>query len=266
MSSSENQAVLIFIVGTTGMLFMAGVIILFVTFYQKRMIQEQYRRQVLEIEYQKKMLQAALESQESERKRVSKDLHDDVGMMLMTVRTQMSSLIGKTFSQEMAGSLREMVDETHESVRRISWDLMPSTLERFGLLQTIKEMCSRLSSSDSVPVEFGEEGIPTTLDKNEETLLYRVVQESVSNALRHAQAKKIDVLFSWEEKGLRVLIKDDGIGFDFPQEKGILKSRQGLGLINVENRVTLLGAQLHYGKNNPSGTIVNLLLPIRRHE
>jgi two-component system sensor histidine kinase DegS len=114
-------------------------------------------------------------------------------------------------------------------------------------------------------VEFSEEGKPSSLDKSQETLLYRIVQESVSNALRHAQAKKINVVFLWEEQGLRVLVKDDGIGFDFPREKGILKSRQGLGLINVENRVTLLEAQLQFGKNDPSGTIVNLLLPIPDH-
>src|SRR5882672_7710994 len=103
------------------MLFMAGAVILFVTFYQKRMIQEQSRRQAMEIEHQRNMLQAALESQENERKRVSKDLHDDVGMMLMTVRAQISSFIGKTFSDSEAAGIRQLVDETHETVRRISW-------------------------------------------------------------------------------------------------------------------------------------------------
>ncbi len=89
------------------------------------MIAEQLKRQTLEVEYQRKMLLAALESQETERKRVSKDLHDDVGMMLMTVRAQLNSLIGKTFSDELAGGMRELVDDTHESVRRISWSSCP---------------------------------------------------------------------------------------------------------------------------------------------
>jgi signal transduction histidine kinase len=262
-SSSNYQIELIFALGTLGMMFMAGAIILFVTFYQKRMIQEQSRRQALEIEYQKKMLQAALESQENERKRVSKDLHDDVGMMLMTLRAQINSLVGKTFSNDMAGDIRELVDDTHESIRRISWDLNPGELERFGLVQTVVEMCSRLSAPGSVPVDFNEEGKGASLDKNQETLIFRIIQESVSNALRHAQAQRIAIRLSWETPVLHLVIADDGIGFKFPQEKNTLPGHLGLGLINLENRATLLGGKLYFEKNNPSGTIVNLKLPLR---
>ena len=168
---ASSQVALIFAIGTLGMLFMAGAIIIFLAFYQKRMVQEQLKRKTLEVDYQKKMLEAAIVSQENERKRVSKDLHDDVGMMLMTVRAQVNSLIGKTLSNELATDIRQVVDETHESVRRISWDLMPATLDRFGLTQTVIEMCGRLSGSNSIPVEFLEEGKPVRLDKNQEVLL-----------------------------------------------------------------------------------------------
>ena len=262
---ANAQVALIFAIGTAGMLFMAVAIILFVAFYQKRMIQEQLKRQTLEVDYQKKMLQAALESQENERKRVSKDLHDDVGMMLMTVRAQVNSLVGKTLSSELAANIREVVDDTHETVRRISWDLMPGTLERFGLEQTVKEMCGRLSVKNAIPVEFIEEGKPTALDKAQQTLLYRVIQESVSNSLRHAQARRIDIRFCWNEQDLNISIADDGTGFDFPQERNGIKARRGLGLTNLENRVTLLGAQLHFEKNSPSGTIVKLKIPLHLH-
>jgi len=262
MSTSESQIVLIFAIGTAGMLFMAGAIIVFVAFYQKKMIQEQLRSKAMEVEYQRKMLQAALESQENERQRVSKDLHDDVGMMLMTVRAQVNSMVGKAFSDAQAGDIRQLVDDTHETVRRISWDLKPSTLERFGVVQTVKEMGSRLSVNGSVPVEFHEEGNPASLDKHQETLLFRIVQESVSNALRHGQAHRIDIRFLWEEPSLTVTITDDGIGFDFPEEKNKMKVQLGLGLINLENRVALLGGQLHFEKNIPSGTMVKIRIPL----
>ncbi len=263
--SSNHEVALIFVIGTAGMLLMAFAIILFVSYYQKRMIQEQLKRQTLEVDYQKKMLLAALESQEGERKRVSKDLHDDVGMMLMTVRTQINSVIGKTLSAELATEIRNVVDETHESVRRISWDLMPSTLERFGLEQTVKEMCERLSGKNSIPVDFIEDGPPRSLNMNQQTLLYRIIQESVSNALRHANAQRIQIRFQWDESHLNLSIVDDGNGFDFSQEGRKLKLRNGLGLINLENRVTLLGAQLHYEGNNPSGTLIKLKLPLSHH-
>ncbi|HMI64640.1 MAG TPA: sensor histidine kinase [Cyclobacteriaceae bacterium] len=262
MSPSENQIVLIFVIGTAGMLFMAVAIILFVAFYQKKMIEEQLRRSALEVDYQRKMLQAALESQENERQRVSKDLHDDVGMMLMTVRAQVNSMIGKEFSAALAGDVRQLVDDTHETVRRISWDLKPSTLERFGLAQTVIEMGSRLSVKGSIPVDFNEDGNPASLDTHQETLLFRIIQESVSNAIRHGAAQRIDIRFLWNTEGLTVTIADDGIGFDFPKEHDMMKVQLGLGLVNLENRVALLGGQLHFNKNNPSGTMVKIMIPL----
>jgi two-component system, NarL family, sensor kinase len=258
--SPDTQIAVIFGIGTAGMLLMAGAIILFVVFYQKRMLQEQLRRLDMEADYRQKMLRAALESQENERIRVSKDLHDDVGMMLMTMRAYLNSVTEKTLSQGVVTDIRSLVDDTHETVRRISWDLMPSTLERFGLVQATREMCDRLSMRGAVPVEFKETNTPLTLDKNQETLLYRVIQESVTNALRHAHANKIEVRFNWSKFFLEMSVADDGTGFDLPDGKNKIKNSQGLGLINVESRVTILGAQLSYESNDPSGTIVNVKL------
>jgi signal transduction histidine kinase len=154
------------------------------------------------------------------------------------------------------------VDDTHETVRRISWDLKPSTLERFGLAFTLAEMGSRLSVRGSIPVEFREAGNPASLDKQQETLLFRIIQESVSNALRHGNAHRIDIRFLWEEPGLTVTITDDGIGFDFPKEHDTMKVQLGLGLINLENRAALLGGQLRFEKNSPSGTMVKIKIPL----
>lgn len=256
-SGADNQVVLLFVAGTASMLLMAGAIIMFIFFYQKRMIQEQIKRKNLEIEYQKKMLKAAIESQETERKRVSKDLHDDVGMMLMTLRINLSSQPGGVDTE-----LKELLDETHESVRRISWDLMPSTLDNFGLIQSVQEMCERLTSRGKVDVRFREDGKRHTLDKDQELLLYRVIQESVTNALKHANAAVIETKFQWTENSLFLTIADDGVGFDFPTVKNKMTGRHGLGLYNLENRVALLGAELAFEKNKPAGTRVSVKLPL----
>jgi two-component system, NarL family, sensor kinase len=263
--SSGNEVTLIFIIGTAGMLFMAGAIILFVLFYQKQILQEQLKRLDLEADYQQKMLRAALESQETERIRVSKDLHDDVGMMLMTMRASLNSVTEKNLPEGIFADIRSLVDDTHETVRRISWDLMPSTLERFGLVQTVREMCNRLSAG-AIPVEFIELNSSLTLDKNQETLLYRIIQESVTNALRHSRATKITVTFAWNQPFLEIAIGDNGVGFDFPSEKDKIKTRQGLGLINIESRIAVLGATLTYKSNSPSGTIVKVHLQVSHHE
>ncbi|HCR54677.1 MAG TPA: hypothetical protein DIW27_09690, partial [Cytophagales bacterium] len=210
--NGDSQVILLFIAGAALMLLMAVAIILFVVFHQKKMVQEEIKRQNLEIDYQKRMLKAALESQENERKRVSKDLHDDVGMMLMTMRVNIN---GRKDSMK---ELLQLVDETHESVRRISWDLMPSTLDNFGLSQAIQEMCERLSVRNSVVVTYKEKGKRISLDKDQELLLYRISQESVTNALRHANASHIEVSINWTVDSLKVCIIDDGLGFDLDRK------------------------------------------------
>ncbi len=257
MDSNESQLVLLFISGTAIILLVAFVITLFVVFHQKRIAQEQIKLQNVEMDYQKKMLQAALQSQESERRRVSKDLHDDVGMMLMTMRVNLNNQPSGPVTE-----LRQMVDETHESIRRISWDLMPSTLDNFGLVQSTQEMCERLSSMSTVVISQKEEGHRYTLDKDQELLLYRIVQEAVTNSLKHSYASQIDLHYKWADDNLLLTIADNGSGFDFPTMRKKTSGRHGLGLFNLENRVSLLGADLHFKKNEPSGSIVSIALPI----
>lgn len=260
---NSNDVVLAIVVGTLAMLLMAGAVILFVLINQKRKIQEKIRYQSLELEHQQKVLLAAMESQESERQRVSRDLHDDVGMMVMTIRAQINSMSGMVLSEEVLVGIRQLVDETHETIRRIAWDLMPGTLQRFGLSQTLKEMCQRISVNRSVPVEFVETGEILSLTKNQETVLYRLAQELVSNAVRHAKASLIRISLDWHVEGLSLVAADNGIGFEIP----VTNHRpHGLGLLNVESRVSLLGGQLYTRRNVPSGTIIEINLSLNgRH-
>lgn len=261
MIGSESQSVLLLIAVGASLLLVVVAIILFVVFHQKRIVQEQIKSQRMEIDYQKKMLKAALDAQENERKRVSKDLHDDVGMMLMTLRVNLNNQADGPLKE-----LRGMVDDTHESIRRMSWDLMPSTLDNFGLFQSTQEMCERLSSRDAVTVNYHEEGKRLSLDKDQELLLYRIAQESVTNALKHANASTVVVNYRWTNEGLNLSICDDGLGFDFPSIKNKVSGRHGLGLFNLENRVALLGAKLSFEKNEPSGTVVSIDLPLLSNE
>ncbi len=257
---TETQAYLIFAVGTVAMLFMAGAIILFVSFYQKRMLNEQLRRQAMEADYQRKLLEAQLESQERERARVSKDLHDDVGLMLQALRTTTLAVIHQA-PEEDRQEVQQMVSEITESVRRISWDLMPSSLERFGLTETIDELCMRLHKR-GLPVHFELKGTPVALSKRNEVLLYRMTQETVNNALKHAKASSIDVALLWQTDSLVLQVKDNGVGFELPTSVNYSPIGSGLGLLSLKSRADLLNAQLTFEKNSPSGTVITVNFPI----
>jgi signal transduction histidine kinase len=242
------------------MLFMAGAIIIFVAFYQKRMLNEQLRRQAMEADYQRKLLEAQLESQERERARVSKDLHDDVGLMLQALRTTTLAVIHQA-PEEDRQEVQQMVTEITESVRRISWDLMPSSLERFGLTETIDELCMRLHKR-GIPVHFELEGAAVALSKRNEVLLYRMTQEMVNNALKHAKASSIDVALRWTKDNLHLQVKDNGIGFELPTSVNYSPIGSGLGLLSLKSRADLLNAPLTFEKNSPSGTMISVNFPI----
>jgi two-component system, NarL family, sensor kinase len=260
---SQTQAYLIFAIGTAGMLFMASAIILFVVFYQKRMLNEQLRRQTMEADYQRKMLAAQIESQEQERTRIAKDLHDDVGLMIQALRITSLSLL-KDAPEESRKEVQEMASDLTESVRKISWNLMPSSLERFGLTSTVEEMCNRLSAHGA-PVGFLCEGNPSALAKNNEVLLYRMAQEMVNNSLKHAKASQILVKLIWNDIQLLLSVVDNGIGFDMSTNSTATAKGSGLGLMSLHSRAHLLGATISFERNVPSGTSITILLPLKDH-
>lgn len=256
--SSEYTVALMISFGTLGMLLLAGGIVFFVVLYQKRMIQEQLKLKFLEADHQEKMMHAELESQENERRRLAADLHDSIGGMLSAIRVGLSTL-GKQVSDGSIDETKQMLDETISSVRRISRDLMPSTLERFGLNHALKEMCERFSSTSQLPIHFEEYGEATGLEKTKELMLFRMTQEIINNAIKHSLATQLLITITVKDN-LTIIAEDDGIGFNFEEQQN--SGRKGLGLYSIQNRSSLLGASVEYEKERKKGTRVTITLPL----
>ena len=173
--SSEYQVALMIAIGTVGMFLLAIAIILFMVFYQKRMLQEQYKRKQMELDYQQKMMEAALESQEQERRRLAGELHDSIGAMLSTIRVGITTLARQVPDPTPLDQSKEMLDDTITSVRRISRDLMPSTLEKFGFVQAVKELCERFQATSLWPIHCFEIGDVRNFEKPRELMLFIIV-------------------------------------------------------------------------------------------
>jgi two-component system NarL family sensor kinase len=259
--SQATQIYLIIAIAIVTMLVMAGAIVIFVVFYQKRMIKEQMTRQALEFEYQQKMLQAELESQETERRRLAADLHDSIGGMLSTIRVGLATMARMLPEPQSIDQTKQMLDDTITSVRRISRDLMPSTLEKFGLIHALKELCERFSATSKIEINFIQDGDFNSLDKTRELMIFRIVQELLNNAVKHSQAREINVSLKASSK-LCVTVQDDGVGFDAEALKKDTQNGKGLGLFNIENRARLLGAKVEYGTEMKQGSKTILTLPL----
>jgi signal transduction histidine kinase len=226
------------------------------------MIQEQLKRQALEFEYQQKMLQAELESQESERRRLAADLHDSIGGMLSTIRVGLITAARSLPEPQSIDETKRMLDDTISSVRRISRDLMPSTLEKFGFIQAIKELCERFQATSKISIGFSEEGEIPGLEQQRELMIFRIVQELLNNAVKHAQATLIEVTIGRDEHHVKIIVKDDGVGFDAVEQKNDKQFGKGLGLFNIENRARLLNGIVNFESERQRGSKITLTLPV----
>lgn len=259
MESNLDTLIIIAIAGTSIFLFISGFVVFFVVFYQKRMLQKKMELQNIEAEYQRNMLQSTIDSQEKERKRIASELHDGVGAMLSAAKLNLGMLLSgaipKEESAEAVDETKAMIDETIETVRRISKDLLPSSLEQFGISQAVEELCEKLTNP-STRIIFEHNDSNIDLDVHQELLLYRITQELINNALKHAQASEIKVILNAEPISLSVI--DNGVGFDKELIEGDIK--KGVGLYNIENRVSLLNGELIFDTEKEKGTSITIKL------
>ncbi len=257
----NSNIVLLIALGTAATLFMAIAIVLFVVFYQKRMLSEQLRRQELEKTVQRQILQATLESQEAERRKVAADLHDSIGGMLSAIRVGVSRLATLLPEPQKMEASKQMLDDTIDAVRQISRDLMPATLEKFGLATAVRELAERLQATSHIQIGVVEMGTRTEADlsKSQELMLFRIAQELLNNAIKHAQATYIEVVLSYGA-ALQLTVEDNGVGLSREQ---IAQSRKtSLGLFNVQSRLQLLHAHLEVDDRKTDGCKITVTLPL----
>lgn len=255
------------LIGTLAMLMMAFFVISFVLFYQKRRFAEEKKLSEIEKNHSRLLLDTALNSEETERRRIAQDLHDDIGTMLSLTKLSLNQL-GKSIGENgekdelIMKKTQSLVEETILHVRRITRELVPTTLERFGLTEAIDEFIHKLEEGNNLKITFqpGSEELPRQGQKIELTI-YRIMQELVNNAIKHANCTKIDISLEMNEEFIGLQVSDNGIGFD-PEvaKEGHLA---GLGLLGIESRLAIVNGTVQYSKTGNGGSTALTLVPVR---
>lgn len=248
--------------GTFGILLLVGGIALFMVLYQRRLLAEQRKQQVRESSYQQQMIQLQLESQEKERIRIAADLHDSLGSLLWGAKVN-AAFIQR--SQPLHGEVKDshaelvqILDQCIGTVRRIAWELTPEAFHHAGLSQSVAKLCEQLHGK-VVQVVVNEEGHREWNDV-EALQVFRIIQELISNVVKHAQASLLTVTMRWEVTQLSVEVMDNGVGF------ALNEIRQGVGWWNIQQRAKKLDIQLQIGiPPSGKGTCVLLTIPLK-HE
>lgn len=205
-----------------------------------------------------------IEAQEDERKRLSREIHDGPAQMMANVIMR-SDLIERVY-RERGGkealaevrSFKKMVRSALYEVRRIIYDLRPMALDDLGLVPTLRKYLQTIEEyHNQARIEFVNIGIEARLPAKYEVALFRLIQESVQNALKHANAKEIVVRLEITKSAVNVIVKDDGVGFDVNK-----RSADSFGIIGMEERVELLEGVLAIDSKMGGGTAVSIRVPI----
>ncbi|KAA0966828.1 histidine kinase [Sporosarcina sp. ANT_H38] len=206
-----------------------------------------------------------IQAQEEERKRLSRDIHDGPAQMLANVLIR-SGLIEKVYVEKGPESalieladLKVMVRNALYEVRRIIYDLRPMALDDLGLIPTLRKYLSTIEEYEKgVEIHFQNSGQEQRFQTNFEVSVFRLVQESVSNALKHGKSKDIWVKTEWLRDIMNIIIKDNGQGFDQNEVKD-----KSFGLIGMRERIDLLKGSMTITSKPGNGTTIHFQIPLR---
>lgn len=205
---------------------------------------------------------AVMEAEENERERIARDLHDGVGQMMSAAKMNLSAFeseipFSSTEQRESFEKIIHLVDESCREVRTVSHLMMPNALLKNNLGAAIRDFADKLSQK-KLQVNFYTEGLEERFDSNIETVLYRVVQECVNNAIKHAGASRLDISLIRDKEGISGTIEDNGKGFDSTDKE----KSEGIGLRNITTRIEYLKGTLDIDSSPGKGTLVALFVPL----
>ncbi len=224
---------------------------------------EMQERQRLE-EFRIQLLQQLIKAQETEQRRISRELHDQLGQQVTAVSLKLSALqtraeLTQDLQKEIA-ALQRMVRQLDEDVDFIVSQLRPTVLDDLGIVEALREYSANWSGQFDVSAQFtvsGMEGL--RLSAEIETVLYRVTQEALNNVAKHARANHVEVVLKHGLDETLLIIADDGVGFDVQQERR--DRSKGLGIQGMAERAELVGGTMNVESELGEGTTVSVRLP-----
>lgn len=201
-----------------------------------------------------------IDSQELERQRLSRELHDGLGQYILAIKLKLDYAlsVSENKKNELINETISLITETIKEIREISNNLMPSVLNEYGLCTAIENLANNINKETKLKFDFQYSDISSQLNKKTQIYVFRIIQEALNNTLKYANATKFDVFIVQTEEDLIVKIQDNGIGVDI--SKSIMK--KGNGLTNIKDRVNLLSGKVDFISLPQKGFGINITIPI----
>ncbi|MGB3618954.1 MAG: ATP-binding protein [Catalinimonas sp.] len=261
-TSSQLNELTVLVAGTLTLIGTVSIVIWFAYLFQRKLFRQEaaYRRiEELLSEQELKSAYALMEGREHERKRIAGELHDNLGNLFITLRLYVDQVAAKVKAPEMLNLVSQMMsvaELTSQEIRRLSHDLNTNLLEQFGLRKSLEQLTEAINHAEKVKVKTRIE----LSDPPEGELsinLYRIIQEMLSNTLKHARANQVTIELTQMPSGdLSLVYKDDGRGFDPARLSG-----NGIGLENLRERVAQFKGELTVRAGPGQGAIFIVDIP-----
>jgi signal transduction histidine kinase len=250
-----SQEITLIVIGCAFFLLVGSGIIFLVLIYQKRQLRYMLEKRQLQNQYTEELLKTRLETQEQTLNTVSKDIHDNIGQLLNSSKMLIGVAQRKLDTpQESLQTANETLGHAIQELRTLSKSLSKDWLEQFDLLQNLETEVARINAADGIRLSVSH---PTTLTmpKDRQLILFRIIQESFQNALKHSKARHVHIRIEQPDGHLHVRITDDGKGFDNDP------AHHGFGITNIKLRTALMGGTVQWKPAQP-GTEVFIQIPI----
>jgi signal transduction histidine kinase len=238
------------------------------------MVNSQLYTDLLQREKELEILSSArVQAQDDERRRIAREIHDGLGQMLTAIKFNLEILEdmitpGKD-ERERIDDMKNLLDSVMKEAREISYNLMPSVLDDFGLAPALQLLSEQFANRTNVKVQFQAHGITDRFDPNLEIGLYRIAQESLNNISKHAEATEVNLQIINHNNGIRLVIEDNGKGITTQPSLIRATGKGGMGLPGMRERASSIGGSLTIDSTPNNGTLITVEVPLlksRNHE
>jgi len=209
-------------------------------------------------------------AQEDERKRISYELHDEIGQVLTAITFNLAAIENdisrksSVLAEEKIEDTQAMVESLMAQVRSLALELRPTMLQDLGLVPTIRWYVSTLTKRRGIAIQFETYNVDGRFSEDVETALYRIIQEALTNISRHAEASQVNINLSCQDSNICATIEDNGVGFDVDQILSSASEGKGVGLVAIRERVVVFDGRFDIHSAPGLGTRLSVQLPISR--
>jgi signal transduction histidine kinase len=258
-SPTGKIVVIIFVIATVMILLLLGFILVILFLYRKRQMNFTIQLESIKANAERELLKTQLEIQEQTFQYISRDIHDNIGQFISLAKLQLNTLdynelnLVRNKVAHSADLLTQALDDLRDLSRSLSSDLIRSN----GLVAAIELQIAYLRKLEVAEVQFDVLGENRFMDEQKEIFILRIIQEAINNIVRHSDARKVNVLLSYELSHLSLTVRDDGKGFD----RSAVPNPKSTGITNMTKRARLIGAIIDIQSSSGTGTTVNLTVP-----